>query len=587
MLGKANVGGGGGGKTFIITFTTTPANATITVRDEKGTTIAPTTSKTYKLKAGLYTYDAAAEGYFTKTEQKLPVLEDGEVIVTLEKELYVTFNLTPENATITLKDNDGKNVEPEVDTPNKFKVRKGAYKYSASADRYFPVTDIVFSMEDTDKTIDVKLDKKLYATFILNPPTAELTVKDGGGQVLKPQDDHTYELRKGVYSYSCSAPNYKAVENVSFEMTEDEEEKTINVSLQDASIYGVRRSLTISSTAWERIENGSGKTAKAQTSSSAVQNDFDNIAPWKDIKSCDISANGTINAYIGDPSYDPKNPKGYIMTEVPEFWYKRLQTGGYEYIYISAVEQDGYKKSNKFYIGRYTATGSSSAATCKSGAANLVSITLPNMRAAAKKIGTNWGQLDILHWSIIQMLYLVEYADYDSQKMLGYGVCSGSKINTGALDSLQMKSGCLANDKKSAVIYRGIENIFGNIYQWCDGINFTDSQAWVCTDPTKYESDKFASPYTKLGWKCPSTDGYIKDVGYDANFPALQLTKTTGGSDSTYIPDYSGFNSGSEVLFVGGNYSGGLNCGLWYFSWYCNSSDSDSNVGGRLLFTPV
>ena len=56
MLGKANVGGGGGGKTFIITFTTTPTNATITVRDEKGTTIAPTTNKTYKLKAGLYTY---------------------------------------------------------------------------------------------------------------------------------------------------------------------------------------------------------------------------------------------------------------------------------------------------------------------------------------------------------------------------------------------------------------------------------------------------------------------------------------------------------------------------------------------------
>ena len=390
-----------------------------------------------------------------------------------------------------------------------------------------------------------------------------------------------------MYSYSCSAENYKSVENVSFEMKDSEPEKTINVTLLDASIYGVRRQITSTSTAWDRISNGVGKVANATKNGGVVQNDFDNIAPWKDIRSCDVSANGTVNAYIGDPTYNAKSPKGYIMTEVPEFWYKREQTGGYEYIYISAVEQDGYTKSNKFYIGRYTASGSSSAIASKSGVADLVSISIKDFRTAAKKVGTNWGQLDILRWSILQMLYLVEYADYDSQKMLGNGVCSGSKINSGGCDTLLMKSGCLANDKKSAVIYRGIENIFGNIFQWCDGINFTDSQAWVCTDPTKYESDKFASPYTKLGWKCPSTDGYIKDVGYDANFPALQLTKTTGGSDSTYIPDYSSYNSGSRVLRVGGYYSYVLDCGLWYFSWYYGSSYAYSYVGGRLLFTPA
>ncbi len=510
VLGQVGAAVGGN---FVITFTTTPANATVTVKDEKGKIIEPSTDKMYKLKAGNYTYDVVAEGYFSKTEQKLPVLEDG--------------------------------------------------------------------------TVEVTLDKKLYVTFILNPTDATLVVKDGSGTVQTAQEDHTYELKAGMYSYSCSKEGFKSVENVSFEMKDTEERKTINVSLQDASIYGVRRQISSSSTAWERIENGSNKTAKAQTSASAVQNDFDNIAPWKNIRSCDVSANGTVNAYIGDPTYNPTSPKGYIMTEVPEFWYKRQQTSGYEYIYISAVEQSGYTKSNKFYIGRYTATGSSSTATCKSGATNLVNITLPNMRSAAKKIGTNWGQLDILHWSIIQMLYLVEYADYNSQKMLGYGVCNGSIINTGTLDTLKMKSGCLSNDKKHAVIYRGIENIFGNIYQWCDGINFTDSQAWVCTDPTKYESDKFASPYTKLSWKCPSSDGYIKEVGIDTNFPALQLTKTTGGSDSTYIPDCSCYDSGSGVLCVGGVYSGDLYCGLWSFYWSYDSSFSRSDVGGRLLFTPV
>lgn len=587
MLGRANLSGGTGGKSFIITFTTTPEDATIILKDEKGITITPTIDKIYKLKTGTYTYDVTAAGYFSKADQKLSVLEDEEVIVTLEKELYVTFNLTPENATVEVKDNDGQIVNPEVGTQNKFKLKKGAYKYSVAAEGYFQVDDVEFSMndDDVDKTISVKIDKKLYVTFVLNPTDATLEVKNGEGQVLIPQDDHTYEVKAGMYSYSCSADNYEPVENVAFEMTEDEEQKTINITLLKP-VYGVRRKIGISSTAWERIESGIGKIANAQTSSAEVQNDFDNIAPWKDIKSCDISADGTINAYIGDPTYNPENPKGYIMTEVPEFWYKREQTGGYEYIYISHEEQDGYTKSSKFYIGRYTASGTSSAITSKSGVADLVNLTIVDFRTAAKKVGTNWGQLDILRWSTLQMLYLVEYADYNSQNALGYGVCNGSKINSGGCDTLLMKSGCLTNDKKNAVIYRGIENIFGNVVQWCDGINFKDSQAWVCTDPTKYESDKFASPYTKLSWRCPNSIGYIKEVGYDANFPALQLTKITGGSDSTYIPDYSVYNSGSRVLYVGGNYYDDLECGLWYLSLINDSSHTSLSFGGRLLYTP-
>ena len=232
VLGQVGAAVGGN---FIITFTTTPTSATITVKDEKGTIIQPSTEKTFKLKAGNYTYDATADGYFSKTNQKLPVLEDGTITVTLDKKLYVTFILTPTNAT--------------------------------------------------------------------------LEVKDGSGTVQNPQQDHTYELKAGMYSYSCSAENYKSVENVSFEMKDSEPEKTIDVTLLDASIYGVRRQISSTSTAWDRISNGIGKTAKAQTSASPVQNDFDNIAPWKDIKICDVLKDGTVSSYAGDPTFNASSPK--------------------------------------------------------------------------------------------------------------------------------------------------------------------------------------------------------------------------------------------------------------------------------------
>lgn len=234
MIGGWNVGTGGG-KTFVIAFNVTPANATITVKDEKGKTIEASTDKTYKLKTGNYTYDVTAEGYFSKTEQKLPVLEDGTVTITLDKKLYVTFVLTPTDAT--------------------------------------------------------------------------LTVKDSGGQILVAQEDHTYEVKAGMYSYSCSAENYQSVENVAFEMKDTEERKTIDVKLIDSSVYGVRRKLDVSTTAWERINNSQGKTAKAQTSASAVQNDFDNIRPWSDIKICDVLKDGTVSSYAGDPTFNASSPK--------------------------------------------------------------------------------------------------------------------------------------------------------------------------------------------------------------------------------------------------------------------------------------
>ena len=352
-------------------------------------------------------------------------------------------------------------------------------------------------------------------------------------------------------------------------------------------IMGVKRQISSSATAWERTDGSIGMVANATHDGSAVQNDFDNAPIYADILTMDISADGTINRKYGDADFSFTNPVGYIVTYFPEFWYKRWQADGWEYIQISNVEQPGFNYSEPFYLGRYTMGGSTSALTTKSGIQSLVNTSIVNFRNAAKNIGTGWGLTDISRWSMLQMLYLVEYADYDSQTKLGYGNCSTSaQINTGGCDSLGMKSGTLNNDKKHAVIYRGVENPFANIYQFIDGINITSSQPWISKNLADYVSDKFASPYIKLSYKLPG-DGCIKEVGYDSNFPEIQLPKTVGGSTSTYIPDYAYSYSGSRVLIVGGAWYNDLACGLWYANWNYNSSDTSTDIGGRLLLLPV
>ncbi len=353
------------------------------------------------------------------------------------------------------------------------------------------------------------------------------------------------------------------------------------------TVYGVQRQISSSSTEWTRIEGGEGLVANATKDGGTVQNDFDNLYPWSDIISVDINADGSINSRYGDPDFSFTNPTGKIMTMFPEFWYKRVQENGYEKVYIADAEYEDFEHSELFYIGRYTATGSKTAITTKSGVTNLVNISMTDFRTNAKKIGNSWGAMDIWRWSMLQMLYLVEYADYDSQAKLGYGNCSTSAaINTGSCDALGMKSGCIKNDKKSGVIYRGVENIFSNIYQWLDGINIgTGPKSWVCKDRSQYASDKTASPYVQLGYMDASKNGYIKTMGYDSNHPEVQRATETGGSDSTYCPDYFTSSSGYAV-YVGGYWSSGLDCGLWCAA-YSTSSGTYAAVGGRLLFIPV
>ncbi len=46
---------------------------------------------------------------------------------------------------------------------------------------------------------------------------------------------------------------------------------------------------------------------------------------------------------------------------------------------------------------------------------------------------------------------------------------------------------------------------------------------------------------------------------------------------------YANYNSGWRVLFVGGNWNNGGNAGLFYFNANNSSSNTNSNVGARLL----
>lgn len=344
-------------------------------------------------------------------------------------------------------------------------------------------------------------------------------------------------------------------------------------------IYGVKRSLDASSPAFERIFDSVGLTANATKDGSAVVNDFDNIYPWSKIKTVNMSNDGTINAEIGDVNFAFDGSNGDVMTYIPPFYWSRVQEDGYEVIKISNNEFKGAVHSDAFYVGRYT---TASGANSKSGVTSQVSTNITTFRNQAKAKGAGWQQLDY-HYFLLELLYLVEYADWNVQAKLGNGNCSTSaQIANGELDSLGMKSGCLTDDSKHAVIYRGIENFFGNIWQFVDGLNTKDNVSYINYDPSSFAVDTFSGDYKQMGYTNANANGYVKEVGYDANNPLIMLPVAVGGSATTYMCDYYYQNTGNRIAIVGGNWHDVAFDGF-YWNLSNTSGSTGSNFGSRLL----
>ena len=378
--------------------------------------------------------------------------------------------------------------------------------------------------------------------------------------------------------------------------------------IKTALVYGIKRDTSSATTTWERIEDGVGLEANASLpTSTTVKNDFDNIYPWSDIKSYNYNASTKkVTAWYGDSNFKFDGSNGEVLTYIPEFYYKREVVNGVEYQYISKYGQEGYSYSEPFSVGRYKMSGgydayNNSGGETSDGAAETVftgrskngvypsaSATLPTFRSSASKLGTEFSIMDY-HWYLLQMLYLVEYADYDSQTKLGLGVTENTAgaIIMGGTDTLGMQSGCLVNDGENSMIYRGIEDIYGNTYDFLDSINIKNGQAYINYDFTTYKSDTFDGNYKKLGYINTLSIGYITKLGYDSSNQLIGLpTAVNGNTEANYntsLKDRYYYNSGDKVLAVGGSFDRKEEAGMWYSEVSFRSDSDYDDHGSRLI----
>jgi len=214
----------------------------------------------------------------------------------------------------------------------------------------------------------------------------------------------------------------------------------------------------------------------------------------------------------------------------------------------------------------------------------------------AISVGTTQGGNQIFYGRTITGITVVDESnkavefDGDPVDIATGNLLYNTGWKSGFSSNIVASSGCIvANDGKYPCSYRGIENPFGSVWQFVDGVNITDNQAWVCKDAGQYASNVFASPYEKLSYVNCNTNGYGPvETGFDSNLPFAEFaTNVTGGSTSKHYCDYYYQASGSRIALFGGDWYDGLLAGLSYWSLSTHSSSARLDFGGRLVRKPL
>jgi hypothetical protein len=220
----------------------------------------------------------------------------------------------------------------------------------------------------------------------------------------------------------------------------------------------------------------------------------------------------------------------------------------------------------------------------------LTKLDIVDFRTLAHNRGPGWEQVDFLTQRLVNLLFTIEFASLDGQSALGQGVVGKTWNSTYKAELTgQATYGSdnpnygITTDGLHSMCYRGIENWWGNVWQWCDGINIkADWNPWIADHG--FESDKFESPYWDTGLTLPNDIGYISDIYTSPDWAFLPKAKS--GSSSEYFCDYYYEATGNRVLLFGGYWAGGGLAGPWGWSGYHSSSTTNVTIGGRLLYIP-
>lgn len=354
-------------------------------------------------------------------------------------------------------------------------------------------------------------------------------------------------------------------------------------------IYAPKPSTHIYGVEWDWTSSGPTKGVRTDdaalfadpnpaVNNGAGSSPFDDIMPWAGMVIYNDATAGTLVA-------------------IPKYYYKWTRTGSAMKLQISPDPQDGFFVSpahadrgdgqgerDVVYVGRYHCASNYKS---QAGGQPVTKITRAQARSRIHNLGSAIWQYDFAMYWTIMMLYLVEYANWNSQATIGYGCSpSNAKFNMGATDNMVYHTGTSAASRTTygSVQYRHIEGLWDNVYDWCDGIRFSGSTVYCIANPASFSD---TSGGTNVGTRATSS-GYISGWTNPTadGFEYALYPNAVSGSETTYVCDYCYYYDSGVVLHVGGYYVQNQDRGAFCLGGNNAASIAFAYIGCRLMKLP-
>ena len=327
------------------------------------------------------------------------------------------------------------------------------------------------------------------------------------------------------------------------------------------------------------------------------------------IKPCILTDGGEVVGYFLDKE---DMSKGYsstfatepelrtdYMIEFPLMGYKLWNDENYQYVSVTDdpnAEDKGYcyyahslnveKDCDKIYIGAFLGYVDGLILYSDKDKVPTASTSLIDFRNyAASYSGEGYSLISFFPWTLLQCLYVIMYKNLNSQAALGQGYTNASAADvTGTTLSQPFCYGD-PNDDTVHMKFLGIEDMWGNLGHWLDGIycddNFnikTDYRNSVFTDET---GDNFQFSTLTAGFLNSSNITSI--LGTNTSGFVAKTTDDSSNyydyfSDYGYIP-FSGFAG-----YAGGTYSDYSDAGAFRLVMGGPVSHSNPTLGSRLMY---
>lgn len=399
------------------------------------------------------------------------------------------------------------------------------------------------------------------------------------------------------------------------------------IGFTDSDIIGLHADFE--NNIFTRLAGAAGKNAGT---------DFDIFPMYGERRRCNVLNDGTISAYYGNGSFAEDGSNGQVMVYQPKFYYKVVplkldpQADGCGYhlrsanYYISATPKAGFKLHPAFYdengnpvdyilfsayegsifdtsanaylkndeqIADFSADKLSSIAEAKPCSGKSQSFNRPKAEQLAENRGKGWHSITIKAESANQLLMIIEFATFNMQKAIGTGIVSAnSSIVTGKTSMLGNKSGITS---EKAVSYRGMENVWGNMWEFVQGLNiYSDGKKkggipYICSN-FDFSENKIHDNYFGAGYTLTNTSGFISAFGYSEKCDWLFLASESSGDSDSPIGDFQYIVpnlNGCKTTLLSGYWQDNLRAGAFCFSLSNNAEFSYFQICSRLIYVPT